>query len=147
MSTVVEMSASRLITVDVHKTSSSAATSWISECILSPHGAPYIFAALTASARTIGFKSEPYKWQAISEVNKLLSNPQTSTENTTIAAVLMLLALEESDLADPGRQGRERESSILANNAHLNGLRTMIGQRGGLAGLQTSRCLQVFILM
>jgi hypothetical protein len=59
----------------------------------------------------------------------------------------MLLAMEESELADPRRQGNDREYSLTANNAHLNGLRTMIGQRGGLASLNSNRCLQVFILM
>lgn len=88
-----------------------------------------------------------YKWQAITEVNRLLSDPTTNTSDITIAAVLILLALEESDLANPHRQGKEREWSLTANNAHLNGLRTMIEQRGGLAALNTSRCLQVFILM
>lgn len=64
----------------------------------------------------------------------------------TIATVLALLALEESDLADPRRQGADRESSLSANNAHLKGLRTMIEQRGGFAALSTS-CLQLFVLM
>ena len=147
LSVVIEVSASRLVPVDIHKASLVAATSWISECLLSPNGSPYIFAALTASARSVGLKSEAYKWQAIAEVNKLLSDPKTSTADITIAAVLILLALEESDLANPGRQGRDREWSLSANCAHLNGLRTMIGQRGGLAGLGSNRCLQVFILM
>lgn len=124
-----------------------AATDWIAKCIQSPNGAPYIYAALTASARGVGLNSEAYKWRAITEVNKLLSNPKTSTDDTTIATVLILLAMEESDLADPRRQGNDRECSLSANYAHLNGLRTMIGQRGGLASLNTNRCLQVFILM
>lgn len=81
------------------------------------------------------------------EVNTLLSNPKTSTEDTTIATVLILLAMEESDLADPRRRGYDRECSLSANNAHLNGLRTMLGQRGGLSSLSSNRCLQVFILM
>jgi hypothetical protein len=33
------------------------------------------------------------------------------------------------------------------NDAHLNGLRTMIRQRGGLAALGGNQCLHVFILM
>ena len=147
LSIVIQVSASRLVPVDIHRASSIAATSWISECLLSPNSSPYIFAALTASARTVGLNSEAYKWRAIAEVNKLLSDPKTSTADMTIAAVLILLALEESDLANPYRQGREREGSLSANSAHLNGLRTMIGQRGGLAGLGSNQCLQVFILM
>lgn len=133
--------------MDVHRSSSFAATDWIARCIQNPSGAPYIYAALTASARAIGLNSEAYKWHAISEVNKLLSNPKTSTDDTTIATVLVLLALEESDLADPRRRGSDREWSLAVNDAHLSGLRTMIGQRGGLAALNANRCLQVFILM
>lgn len=144
---VVEGSAPRLIPVDIHKSSSFAATDWIARCIQSPSGASYIYAALTASARAVGLDSEAYKWRAVSEVNKLLSNPKTSTDDTTIATVLVLLALEESDLADPRRQGSDREWSLSANDAHLNGLRTMIGQRGGLVALNANSCLQVFILM
>lgn len=133
--------------MDIHKSSSFAATDWIARCIQSPSGASYIYAALTASARAVGLDSEAYKWRAVSEVNKLLSNPKTSTDDTTIATVLVLLALEESDLADPRRQGSDREWSLSANDAHLNGLRTMIGQRGGLVALNANSCLQVFILM
>lgn len=140
-------SASRLIPLDLHRTSSVAATDWIARCIQSPSGASYIYAALTASARCAGLNSETYKWRAITEVNKLLSNPRTSIDDTTIATVLMLLAMEESDLADPRRQGNDRDCSLSANNAHLNGLRTMIGQRGGLISLNSNRCLQVFVLM
>lgn len=80
-------------------------------------------------------------------MNKLLSNPNTSTNDTTLATVLVLLALEESDLADPRRQGSDRDWSLSVNDAHLNGLRTMVWQRGGLAALNGNHCLQVFILM
>ncbi|KAF2997557.1 hypothetical protein E8E13_000771 [Curvularia kusanoi] len=143
----VESAASRLVPVDIYRAASITATGWISDCIKNPNGAPYIFAALTASARAVGLKPEIYKWQAISEVNKLLSNPTTSTGDMTIAAVLILLALEEADLANPCLQGSERKWSLSANSAHLNGLRAMIEQRGGLAGLSNNRCLQTFILM
>lgn len=119
----------------------------MARCIQSPNGAPYIYAALTASARALGLDSEIYKWQAITEINKLLSDPRTSIEDTTIASVLIMLALEESDLANPAQQGNDRERSLTANSAHLNGLKTMIYQRGGLGALKTNRCLQVFILM
>ncbi|KAJ8110764.1 hypothetical protein OPT61_g6477 [Boeremia exigua] len=114
----VEGSTPRLIPVDLHKTSSATAANWISTCIQSPNGAPYIYAALTASARAVGLNSEAYKWQAITEINKLLSNPKTGTDDTTIASVLILLAMEESDLANPGRRGSDRERSLTANSAH-----------------------------
>lgn len=143
----IEGSAPRLLPVDCHSISSVAATDWMTRSIQSPSGAPYIYAALTASSRALGLNSEAYKWQAIAEVNKLLSNPKTCTDDTTIASVLILLNLEQSSLAESGQQGSDRERSLSANRAHLNGLRTMIGQRGGLTALQTNRCLQVFILM
>jgi hypothetical protein len=83
----------------------------------------------------------------MAELNGLLSNPRTSTNDTTIAAVLILLAIEEANLASPKRQGDERKCSMSVNEAHHNGLRTMISQRGGLTALNGNRCLQVCLLM
>jgi hypothetical protein len=117
------------------------------DCIQSAIGAPFIYAVLTSSARAAQLDPETYKWRAMSEVNGLLSNPRTSTNDTTIAAVLILLANEEADLADPRRQGDRRECSLMVNEAHHNGLRTMIRQRGGLAALSGNRVLQVCLLM
>ena len=77
----------------------------------------------------------------------LALNSSTSTDDTTIAAVLVLLALEEAELADPNNRGDARDCSMIANEAHFNGLRAMIDQRGGLAGLAENRCLQVCLLM
>jgi len=77
----------------------------------------------------------------------LLTDPSKNTNDTTIATVLVLLALEEADLADPRRKGDDRKCSVSVINAHLSGLRTMIMQRGGLVALSGNRCLQVFILM
>ena len=91
--------------------------------------------------------SEVYKWRAISEVNTVLADSSRNTDDTTIATVLILLALEEADLANPKSKGEERKYSMSVNGAHLNGLKTMIEQRGGLAALSANRCLQVFILM
>ncbi|KAH7380672.1 hypothetical protein BKA66DRAFT_442215 [Pyrenochaeta sp. MPI-SDFR-AT-0127] len=142
----VEVSTPRLLPVDPHKSSEAAATDWVATCIQSPIGAPFIYAALTSSARAARLDAEVYKWRAIAEVNRILTDPTKSTDDTTIATVLMLLAMEEADLADPQRQGDERRYSKSVNEAHQNGLRTMIGQRGGLAALGENRCLQVFIL-
>jgi hypothetical protein len=120
---------------------------WIKDCVQSPIGAPFIYAVLNSSARAAQLNSEAYKWLAISAVNGLLSNPHTSTNDTTIAAVLVLLANEEAELADPRRRGDERECSLMVNDAHHNGLRTMIQQRGGLSALSRNRVLQVCLLM
>jgi hypothetical protein len=145
--TVVEAASPRLIPIDPHKSSTVAATDWIKACIQSPTGAPFIYAALSTSLRAAQLNAEVYKWRAMAELNRLLSDPRASTNDTTIAAVLILLAIEEADLANPKRRGDERECSMSVNNAHHNGLRTMIGQRGGLAALKGNRCLQVCLLM
>jgi hypothetical protein len=85
----------------------------------------------------------------MSEVNRLLSDPSMSTNDTTLAAVLILLANEEADLANPKHRGDEHKCRLTraANDAHHSGLRTMIQQRGGLAALSGNRFLQVCLLM
>jgi hypothetical protein len=112
-------------------------------------GAPFIYAVLSCSARAAQLDPEAYKWRAMSEVNGLLSDPRTSTNDTTIAAVLILLAKEEAELADTKRRGDEHKCRLTraANEAHHNGLKTMIQQRGGLAALGGNRFLQVCLLM
>jgi hypothetical protein len=145
--TVVEAAAPRLIPIDPYSSSAATALNWITACIQSPTGAPFIYAALSTSLRAAQLNAEVYKWRAMSELNGLLSNPRTSTNDTTIAAVLILLAVEEADLADPKRRGDERKCSMSVNEAHHNGLKTMIQQRGGLAALDGNKCLQVCLLM
>jgi hypothetical protein len=144
---VIENAAPRLLPIDLYKSSEKAAMGWMTDCVQSPIGAPFIYAILTSSARAAQLDPEAYKWRAISEVNGLLSNMRTSTNDTTIAAVLILLANEEADLADTKRQGDKRECSLMVNEAHHNGLRTMIRQRGGLSALSENRVLQVCLLM
>jgi hypothetical protein len=145
--TVVEAASPRLIPIDPHNSSAAAATNWIRACIQSPTGAPFIYAALSTSLRAAKPNTEVYKWRAMAELNRLLSDPCTSTNDTTIAAVLILFAIEEAGLANPKRCGDERKCSMSVNDAHQNGLRTMIGQRGGLAALNGNKCLQVCLLM
>lgn len=87
------------------------------------------------------------KWRAVSAVNQSLTHHKNSIDDTTIAAVLILLAFEESELADTRKKGDDRRHSMSMNDAHLDGLRKMIEQRGGLAALGGNRCLQTFILM
>jgi hypothetical protein len=122
---------------------------WIRTCVQSNTGSPFIYAVLSCSARAVQLDPEVYKWRAISEVNRLLSDPHTSTNDTTIAAVLILLANEEAELADIKRRGDEHKCRVTraANEAHHNGLRTMIQQRGGLTALSGNRFLQVCLLM
>jgi len=97
--------------------------------------------------KAVQLDPEAYKWRAMSEVNSLLSDPRTSSNDATIAAVLILLAIEEASLSDPKRRGDERKCSMSVNEAHHNGLRTMIRQRGGLVALSGNKCLQVCLLM
>ncbi|KAJ4377632.1 hypothetical protein N0V83_000460 [Neocucurbitaria cava] len=137
--TIVEATTPRLLPIDPHRSSEVAATDWVAACIQSPIGAPFIYAVLTSSARATSLDSEVYKWRAIAEVNRLLTDSHKNTDDTTIATVLMLLALEEADLADPRKKGDERRCSVRVKEAHLNGLKTMIGQRGGLAALGQNR--------
>jgi hypothetical protein len=144
---VIENAAPRLLPIDPYKSCEKIAKSWMTNCVQSPIAAPFIYAMLTSSARAARLDPEVYKWRAVSEVNGLLSNSHTNTNDTTIAAVLVLLANEEADLADPKRQGDKRECSLLVNEAHQNGLRTMIRQRGGLAALGGNRVLQVCLFM
>jgi hypothetical protein len=87
-----------------------------------------------------------YKARAISEINKLLGSPETMILDDNITAVFILLTLEELKLA-PASSKAEAEWTELQRRVHLNGLRTMIEQRGGLAALESNRCLQTFILM
>lgn len=119
----------------------------MTSCVQSPNGAPFIYAATATSLRAVQQNSEKYKWRAMSEVNSLLSDLRTSTNDGTIAAVLILLAIDEADLSCFKGRGDERRCSISVNEAHHNGLKTMIRQRGGLAALNGNRCLQVCLLM
>lgn len=119
---------------------------WVMKGMLSETGAPFIYAALTSVALLPlpGITARDllaYKTEAISHIHKLLSNPKTSVDDNNITAVFMLLCIEESRAAD------RLPESQLQKQAHLNGLKMMINQRGGLAALRNNRHLQTFILM
>ncbi|KAF2815045.1 uncharacterized protein BDZ99DRAFT_435125 [Mytilinidion resinicola] len=89
-----------------------------------------------------------HKAESISKINANLSDPGFRVHDNNIAAVFNLLNIEESLLgivsAGGGRPGLafDPQQKLM----HLNGLRAMLQQRGGLAGLSSSRCLQAFIL-
>jgi len=151
---VVSIISPRLIPLDLHQSSNIATTQWVANSLLGSTSAPFTYAILTTSAlhlqalgATTAESALYYKSKAISEINMLLSDEKTSTDDNNIAAVFMLLCLEESQLA-PGNEKRDDIGwSELQRSIHLNGLRIMIQQRGGLAGLSSNRCLQVFLLM
>ncbi|KAF2501455.1 hypothetical protein BU16DRAFT_613350 [Lophium mytilinum] len=89
-----------------------------------------------------------HKAESVSKINANLSDPGFRVHDNNIAAVFNLLNIEESLLgivsAGGGWPGLafDPQQKLM----HLNGLRAMLQQRGGLAGLSSSRCLQAFIL-
>lgn len=144
---VAQAAAPRLIPIDPYRSSEAAANHWIRSCFQSPSGFSFVYAAIASSLWAAQQDSEACKWRAVSEVNKLLSDPHTSTDDVTIATVLVLLAIGEADLSDAKRKGDDQQHRASVNDAHHNGLQTMIRQRGGLAGLRENRCLQVCLVM
>jgi hypothetical protein len=116
-------------------------------------GAPFIYALLTSSALTAAAPSKDqdkeildYKTRAIGSINEQLLNPRTQVSDNNIAAVLILLSLEEMKAAEQSTQSGS-DWSVKQMQLHLSGLKTMIQQRGGLVGLSSNLCLQTFILM
>jgi hypothetical protein len=144
----------RLLPVDLHQSSNTGTSQWLANSLRNVTSAPFTYAILTSSAlhlSTLGGASPQdalyYKAQSISEINKLLADSKTSIDDNNISAVFTLLCLEESQLA-PGNQSPDEAAwSEMQRSFHLNGLRTMIQQRGGLSALSDNRCLQTFLLM
>jgi len=138
------------VPLDRHCSSRKATISWVSKGILSSTGAPFIYAILTSSAlyRQFAGLTEPqhvlhHKINAIVEINKLLDDSRHRVDDNVIAAVFMLLCIEESAVT----ANEDIEWSTVQRKLHQNGLKTMIQQRGGLAALSSNPCLQTFILM
>ncbi|KAF2262585.1 hypothetical protein CC78DRAFT_311860 [Lojkania enalia] len=143
-----------LLPIDLHKLATKATTQWVAKSMRDATSAPFAYAMLTGTAlhlRGLGVANieNPlyYKAQAISEINKLLSDPRTSIEDNNITAVFMLLCIEESQIVPGNKQHDGTDWSEMQRAIHLNGLRTMIQQRGGLASLGSNKCLQVFLLI
>jgi hypothetical protein len=84
-----------------------------------------------------------YKISAISEINRQLSDSTSQIDDNNIAAVFMLLCIEEGAVSSD----QDVEWAQLQRRLHLDGLKTMIQQRGGLSALKSNQCLQTFILM
>lgn len=138
------------VPVDQHQSSNRATTNWISKGVLSSTGAPFIYAIFTASAlyRLATGSGNPqdvlqYKISAISEINKQLNDRSAQIDDNNIAAVFMLLCIEEGAVSSD----EDIEWATLQRRLHLEGLKTMIRQRGGLFALNSNKCLQTFILM
>lgn len=151
---VVTIVSPRLLPVDLHHSSNVVCTQWVANSLQHSTSAPFTYALLTSSALMLsivgGCQLQDvlfYKARAITEINLLLSDPRTRIDDCNITAVFILLTLEEFQLAPGSRSSDDADWSELQRKIHLEGLKTMIAQRGGLAGLSTNRCLQVFILM
>ena len=149
--TVVTNYATSFVPVDRHQSSNRATTSWISRGVLSSTGAPFIYAILTASSlyRLATGSGSPqdvlqYKISAISEINHQLNDSTAQIDDNNIAAVFMLLCIEEGAVSS---NNEDVEWATLQRKLHLDGLKTMINQRGGLSALGSNQCLQTFILM
>ena len=84
-----------------------------------------------------------YKINAITEINKQLNDSSTQIDDNNIAAVFMLLCIEEGAVSSD----EDVEWATHQRKLHLEGLKTMIHQRGGLFALNSNNCLQTFILM
>ncbi|KAF2644661.1 hypothetical protein P280DRAFT_465955 [Massarina eburnea CBS 473.64] len=145
----VNVFAGGLVPLDPYQVSRTYTMRWMQNSIQSPTGAPYIYAILTSSA-LISQNSErdifEYKTEAIASINSQLQNPKSRVDDNNIAAVLMLLSLEEMKVAD-NEIGPESDWSKTQRVMHLTGLKTMIEQRGGLVALRSNQCLQTFLLM
>lgn len=150
-SIVVTNYAISFVPVDQHQSSSRATTNWISRGILSSTGAPFIYAIFTASSlyRLATGSGSPqdvlqYKINAISEINQQLNHTSAQIDDNNIAAVFMLLCIEEGAVSS---NNEDVEWATIQRKLHLDGLKTMIDQRGGLSALSSNQCLQTFILM
>ncbi|ORY17782.1 hypothetical protein BCR34DRAFT_596656 [Clohesyomyces aquaticus] len=151
----VKVISPNLLPMDLHQSSTSTITQWVNHSLRNETSAPFTYAMVTSSAmhlQAMGAKQAEnslyYKGQAISEINNSLSNPKASIDDNNITAVFMLLCLEESSLAPvEGMPAEDAEWNERQRQIHLNGLKAMIQQRGGLAALSRNKCLQVFILM
>lgn len=144
----------RLLPIDLHHSSNIVCTQWVANSLQHSTSAPFTYALLTSSALLLsmvgGCRLQDvlfYKARAITEINLLLSDPRTRIDDCNITAVFILLTLEEFQLAPGSRTRDDADWSELQRKIHLEGLKTMLKQRGGLKGLASNRCLQVFILM
>lgn len=148
-SIVINTLSGALITLDRHAISKPQIGKWIWNGIQSPTGAPFLYTIYTSSARYCPFPfvsprdTLQYKANAIAEINKQLHDPEICVNDDNITAVFMLLCIEESVVT----ANEDVENASRQRQVHLNGLKAMINQRGGLATLHANQCLQTFILM
>ncbi|PVI07361.1 hypothetical protein DM02DRAFT_498903, partial [Periconia macrospinosa] len=141
----VKTFAGGLIPLDHRQVSKASTTRWISHSMLSRTGAPFIFAVLYSSVLTSQATPDEillYKTRAVGAINSQLKDPNSRVDDNNIAAVFMLLTLEEMTVVDDKSDQSKKERDV-----HRDGLKEMIQQRGGLAALASNQNLQIFILM
>ncbi|CAI6340214.1 unnamed protein product [Periconia digitata] len=145
----VKTFAGGLIPLDHRQVSKASTTKWISNSMLSHTGAPFIFAVLYSSVLTSLAKPDEillYKTRAVGAINAQLKDLTSRVDDNNIAAVFMLLTLEEMTVVDDKNQSTVDQSKK-ERDVHRDGLKEMIQQRGGLASLASNPNLQIFILM
>ncbi|KAF2747950.1 hypothetical protein M011DRAFT_485843 [Sporormia fimetaria CBS 119925] len=138
----------------LHQASHIITTQWVTDALQNATSAPFAYALLASSALHLlalgGSSLEGvlyYKGRAIAGVNELLSSPRTMVDDYAITAVFIFLTLEEHQLVPGNGSPYDAQWNARQRAVHLDGLRAMIEQRGGLAALSANRCLQTFILM
>lgn len=147
LSPVVNVFSGFLIPLDHRQFSRPYTMRWVANAIQSPTGAPFIYTMLTSIALTSQNSAREifeYKTNAISAINAQLRDPRSCVDDNNIAAVLMLLSLEEMKTAGPTPESDWSKQQLMM---HLTGLKSMIQKRGGLAALGSNQCLQTFLLM
>src|SRR5262245_19713385 len=99
---VVTVYSTLLIPLDPHQTSRKSTYKCVSNGITSTTGAPFIYALATCSAlipHSAAFTSPRdvfvYKALTIEKINKLFADSTNKVDDNNIAAVFMLLCLEE----------------------------------------------------
>ncbi|KAF2019607.1 hypothetical protein BU24DRAFT_342963 [Aaosphaeria arxii CBS 175.79] len=141
----------RLVPVDLHQSSLVANAKWVVDSLKNATSAPYIYAVITTSAlqlQSMGVLDNSdtlrYKILTIAAIHKLMNDTRAQINDDNIAAVFMLLCLEESQII-PGTMNPDYSDHQRA--WHRRGLTNMIDQRGGLSSFSSNRNLQIFLLM
>ncbi|OCL12690.1 hypothetical protein AOQ84DRAFT_284670 [Glonium stellatum] len=142
----------RIIPLDTRHQSKVATTEWLAKALQDSSRSAFAQAVLCSAALHLyvtGTGTMDYvlyhKTRAISEINSNLCDPESSIDDNNIAAVFTLLTIEETMLVPDAGHGHG-PAGLTQRMIHLNGLRAMIEQRGGLSALATNKCLQSFIL-
>ena len=138
------------IAIDVRNRSDAIRTDWFGTAISNPGfmesllctAAVHLYLVGKASYATIVY----HQTRAITAIKSAISDPRLKLSDANIGAVLNLLCVEES-LALPVFE-RVTANKLPSNQRkmHLDALRSMVEMRGGLEAMESTRCLQAFLL-